>query len=223
MLNENHVDSVMLPDVAFCMKASNPNVDGCILNKTQSLTIGIVVGNIAQGNENKSKQLEEGIKEFIDNIIHNTGYRVVLLPHVNAGKYLNDLDMENNLYKQFSNTSRVYKVPEYRADKIKWFISKCDYLVTLRMHAAIAAISCNIPTLLIGYSIKYEGLIKDIREIHNNELVDINTQNIGFCIIERFNALQEKATSGIKIDEGIQEYMSNIESLKRIIEEMENE
>ena len=48
------------------------------------------------------------------------------------------------------------------AEKLKGYISKCSFFVGARTHSTIAAYSSNIPTLVIGYSVKSKGIAKDL-------------------------------------------------------------
>ena len=45
---------------------------------------------------------------------------------------------------------------------MKYAISKCRYFIGARTHSTIAALSSEIPTLSIGYSIKARGINEDI-------------------------------------------------------------
>lgn len=51
---------------------------------------------------------------------------------------------------------------DFSAGDYKAIISRCDLVVAERMHAAIAGLSTGVPTLLIGYSIKAEGILTDL-------------------------------------------------------------
>ena len=55
------------------------------------------------------------------------------------------------------------------APQIKYLISFCKIFIGARTHSTIAALSLNIPTISISYSIKSEGLNKMIFD--NNDLV----------------------------------------------------
>ena len=45
---------------------------------------------------------------------------------------------------------------------MKWVISQCSYFIGARTHATIAAYSTGVPTLVLGYSVKSEGIAQDI-------------------------------------------------------------
>jgi colanic acid/amylovoran biosynthesis protein WcaK/AmsJ len=51
---------------------------------------------------------------------------------------------------------------DYDPSEIKTLISSLDVLIAARMHAGIAALSSNIPTILLSWSHKYIGLLEEI-------------------------------------------------------------
>lgn len=48
----------------------------------------------------------------------------------------------------------------------KYIISKCEMLVCCRTHASIAGYSTGVPTAVVGYSVKSQGIGKDIEMEH---------------------------------------------------------
>ena len=49
-----------------------------------------------------------------------------------------------------------------RADMIKAIIGNCDYVISSRFHALIAALSQRIPALALGWTHKYLELMKEV-------------------------------------------------------------
>jgi len=88
---------------------------------------------------------------------------VVLIPHVFT-KAWGDLDFIGQVLARISELrDRVFWISTpYRAAQMKWLISRCRWFIGARTHATIAAMSSNVPTLSIGYSIKARGINKDI-------------------------------------------------------------
>jgi polysaccharide pyruvyl transferase WcaK-like protein len=60
------------------------------------------------------------------------------------------------------NKSRYLVSPEYNAAETKWIISRMAFFAGARTHSTIAALSSGIPTLSFGYSIKAQGINRDI-------------------------------------------------------------
>jgi polysaccharide pyruvyl transferase WcaK-like protein len=53
-------------------------------------------------------------------------------------------------------------VGDYAPGVLKGFIAQCDALVASRMHAGIAGLSSGVPTILVSWSHKYEGIASEI-------------------------------------------------------------
>lgn len=50
----------------------------------------------------------------------------------------------------------------WNAAQRKWLVSRCALLVCCRTHASIAGYSCGVPTLVVGYSVKSQGIGRDL-------------------------------------------------------------
>lgn len=221
LLKENGVKNCLIvPDAAFAMNAIDDFAwDDYVKSTTQY--IGIVVGGVAQGNADKYETLVEGVGGLIEHIIGSSNYEILLIPHVNAGSYLNDIDAEKKLYQKYNATNRVHLVQEMRADRIKCLISKCRIVVTLRTHASIAAYSSFVPVLVLGYSIKSQGIAKDIFGEYEPYIVNIMSNNFLEEIVTKYDEL-EKNYSRIRnyLKVRIPEYIKELEIIKSKVEEL---
>ena len=70
----------------------------------------------------------------------------------------------------------------YNQSEIKYIIGMCDFFIGSRMHACIAALSQNIPTVAMAYSMKFKGvmesigvgnLVADPREMEEQEILSV--------------------------------------------------
>lgn len=58
---------------------------------------------------------------------------------------------------------RICRTPENaNAAQRKYLISRCELLVCCRTHASIAGYSTGVPTLVMGYSVKSQGIGLDL-------------------------------------------------------------
>lgn len=57
---------------------------------------------------------------------------------------------------------RVCALEEHNAAQLKYLISQCELLVCCRTHASIAAYSTGTPVVVVGYSVKSEGIGRDL-------------------------------------------------------------
>ena len=103
----------------------------------------------------------ENYKRMIEHIMKNTDYGVVLIPHV-VWKESDDRIPCRNLLDAFSDTGRIVMLGDYNCCQLKYCIARCELLVTARTHASIAAYSTNVPTIVVGYSMKSSGLAQDL-------------------------------------------------------------
>jgi len=120
-------------------------------------TVGITIGHLSQGKEAFTDKLVEKIKALIKFILESTNYNIALIPHVNVGSNLSDVIILKTIASDFLSSKRIKLIPEQRADSIKYIISKCSLLVTLRTHASVSGYSTCTPTLVIGYSQSQKG------------------------------------------------------------------
>ena len=148
----------MAPDPAFLLP---PKYEEIPLNFIPGNTIGINISPLVIKKENKKGLLLQNYKRLIQYIIKETDMNIALIPHV----IKNDSDDRvplNVLYKEFQKTDRIMKIPDNNSCSLKGYISQCRFLIAARTHASIAAYSMNVPALVIGYSVKSQGIARDI-------------------------------------------------------------
>lgn len=148
----------LCPDPAFAMKARK-----CALPKEFEIgnVIGINASPLIIEHENSRGITMENYCGLAEYILGNTDCKIALIPHV-IWKGSDDRTVLDQIYDKYRDTGRVFKIDALSAQKIKYVISKCCFLVTARTHASIAAYSTCVPTLVVGYSVKARGLAKDI-------------------------------------------------------------
>jgi colanic acid/amylovoran biosynthesis protein len=89
---------------------------------------------------------------------------VILIPHVQEISPLNDdRVLATEIQRRLGYDDGVRLAGgNFSAEEFKAIISRCDFLVAERMHAAIAGLSTGVPTLVVGYSIKAKGILSDL-------------------------------------------------------------
>jgi polysaccharide pyruvyl transferase WcaK-like protein len=73
------------------------------------------------------------------------------------------------------------------APQIKGYIKYCDYFISMRFHASIAALSQSIPTIVLGYSEKFDYLYKFL-ELNTKYVLKYEDINLNY-LNEIFNSL----------------------------------
>ena len=100
---------------------------------------------------------------IIENVARKTEMPIYLIPHVtNPGS--NDHEfMQQALSLIKDQSGNITLVPpKYNAAETKWIISQMTFFAGARTHSTIAALSSGIPTLSFAYSIKAQGINRDI-------------------------------------------------------------
>lgn len=171
------------PDPAFSLKPKKIELDSWYKNRK------IVAINVSPLTI-KNKQQEQAIISLINYILSKTKYSVLLLPHVTTDD-CNDLDILSKLKRKYKNEERVYlEKGNYDCCELKYIISKCNLLVAARTHASIAAYSTEVPTLVIGYSVKSKGIAKDLFGSFDDYVIskdDLTSDTL----IEKFSYINE--------------------------------
>lgn len=149
-------------DPAFCLQPTETELPE-IMKKRECICINLSPLVMSLGHSNAI--VEGNYIRLIDYILKETNYGIVLIPHV---YYSDDLEREdlrtlNSIKSHYQDNNRVYLISRfYTAKELKFIISKCRFAIVARTHASIAAYSSSVPTIVIGYSIKSEGIAYDL-------------------------------------------------------------
>lgn len=96
--------------------------------------------------------------DFLQRLVRE-GCQVRLIPHVEShcpGN--NDYVFLSEIARRANNKGISVVGPQLGAPRTKAIIAGCDVVVAARMHCAVAAISSEVPTILLGYSVKARGM-----------------------------------------------------------------
>jgi colanic acid/amylovoran biosynthesis protein len=107
------------------------------------------------------------VKALISNLIEKNSVPVLLIPHVfgTDGNSESDETACRTVYDELCKKypgQLGYLQGEYDQNGIKYIIGMCDFFIGSRMHACIAAVSQNIPTVSIAYSKKFRGVMDTV-------------------------------------------------------------
>lgn len=103
----------------------------------------------------------ENYETLINYILQNTNYSIMFVPHV-VSSNSDDRTAIQFLYDKIDCKERVFLVDDCTCEELKGYISQCRFFLAARTHSIIAAYSCMVPTLAVGYSVKAKGIAKDI-------------------------------------------------------------
>lgn len=107
-------------------------------------------------------QLWKEIEDVISYICENTTWGIALIPHVMMPMD-NDYELLKDIWEKMQHKERMVLVSEQlSAAEYKYLISKCQIGIFARTHATIAAYSEVVPCIALGYSVKAQGLARDM-------------------------------------------------------------
>jgi len=100
---------------------------------------------------------------IIESVAQATEMPIYLIPHVtNPGSNDHEFMQRALSIIKDRNGTITLVPPDYNAAEIKWIISQMAFFAGARTHSTIAALSSGVPTLSFAYSIKAQGINRDI-------------------------------------------------------------
>lgn len=149
----------LFPDPAFVLDVQETSLPRCFLLGN---TVGINLSPMVQRLETEHDLAYKNVEHLIRHILETTDMHICLIAHV-IWEGNNDLVPLTALYNEFKGSNRLSLVGQTQNTcELKYIISKCRFMVAARTHASIAAYSTQVPTLVIGYSVKARGIARDI-------------------------------------------------------------
>ncbi len=171
LLDKGLTQTFLLPDPAFVLDRKDlPLPEGFV----EGNTVGINVSPMIIGYEKSQGMALQNYVNLVKNIIEETGMQVALIPHV-VWSHNDDRKPLSQLYEMFKDTGRVVMIEDHNAEELKGYITRCRFMVVARTHASIAAYSTQVPTLVVGYSVKARGIAKDIFGTEENYVIPVQS------------------------------------------------
>lgn len=207
--------TIMLPDPAFLLNRKDlplPNgfVDGN--------TVGINVSPMIIGYEKNKGMTLRNYANLIQYIVDKTDMQVALIPHV-VWHYNDDRKPLSQLYEMFKDTGRVVMVEDHNAEELKGYIARCRFMVVARTHASIAAYSTQVPTLVVGYSVKARGIAKDIFGAEDKYVIPVQSLQRENELLEGFKWLMENEEKQKALyNQVMPEYISRVYKVTKLLQ-----
>ena len=150
----------LVPDPAFVLKSKECDLpDGAHPGHMIGINVSpMIIGYETPGNPGITMK---NYVNLIRTILEETHDDIMLIPHVTT-PLSDDRGPLKQLYEKFASSGRVYMIGDRTAPELKYIISCCRLMITARTHASIAAYSTCVPTLVVGYSVKANGIAKDL-------------------------------------------------------------
>ena len=161
----------MVSDPAFLLPTEQPELPKPLDAMLNSGAIGLNIAPLATRYTGQSpKQWLSVATEMVTHVLRRFDIPIVLIPHVMMSPNIfpsnDDFLFMRELRELLEPTDKervlLYDAREHTCKQIKGVISRCQMFAGSRTHATIAALSTNVPTFSIGYSVKSRGINQDI-------------------------------------------------------------
>lgn len=204
------------PDSAFTLPKEEVQLPS---NFIENNTVGINVSPLVMEREQEDNVLLDNYRNLIAYILNKTDYAVALIPHV-IWSGNDDRSILNKLYDEFKKSERIAVIQDCNCMQLKGYIAKCRFFVGARTHATIAAYSTEVPTLVVGYSIKSRGIAKDIFGREENYVIPIEQIKEENKLTQAFIWLQENENHIREhLKKRMPQYIKDAENVKEKIKE----
>jgi len=164
----------LIPDPAFALSvAETPLPDNFI----QDNTIGVNISPLIQNREKIKGITYANFTNLVEYILKSTNCNVALIPHV-VMQSSNDLEPLRSIFNVYKHTNRICLIDnemKLNCMELKYIISKCSFMIAARTHASIAAYSTCVPALVVGYSVKANGIAKDIFGSYEDYVIPVQS------------------------------------------------
>ncbi len=216
-LKKINKNTKLFPDPAFALGTQEMNLPE---NFEEGNTIGINLSPLIVKNEKQSGLTLKNYERLIEYILKETNYKIALIPHV-VWQHDNDIDAIAKLYEKYQSIDRVLKIVEGNAMQLKYCISKCKMFIGARTHSTIAAYSSCVPTIVIGYSVKANGIAKDLFGTDENYVIPVQSIENEDRILNGFKWLDLNYDKiKIHLENLMPKYIDKVWGIKSEIEEL---
>lgn len=170
-LSKGHLASIgvnkprieLTADMAFVLDPASPNRVNEILEnyglQSGKPLVGIVPRMFLWTKPDEYYQL---MAESIDFIVERLNAEVCLIPHEQYSDWL-DKEVCQEIQKLVRNQQALTLVEDTLDPReVKGILSRCDLVITWKLHGAIAAVSSLVPTVALFYGDKFRGILGDM-------------------------------------------------------------
>lgn len=183
-INKN---TYLYPDSAFQLEIESPQK---VNEKFEKDMVGINVSPLIINCEKNVGITIKSYENLIEYILNHTDMKIALIPHV-VYDFSDDRTPLEQLYEKYRDTERVIMIEDCSCSVLKWYISKCRFIITARTHVSIASYSTCVPTLVVGYSTKAKGIAKDIFGTYESYVLPVQSLSNEDMLTDKFKWLMK--------------------------------
>lgn len=160
---------VMVSDPAFELDITNYNI--CQHFDNDNPIVGINLSPLIMSCETSDNATLNNYRALVRHLLDNTEYNILLVPHV-VWVGNDDREAMKLIYDEFK-CNRLSCLPDMDCTQLKGAIGHCKFFIGARTHATIAAYSQNVPTLVVGYSVKAKGIAESLFGTYKNYVLPV--------------------------------------------------
>lgn len=216
-LKKINVNTILASDPAFTLD----RIDLPLPEKWQDNNmIGINASPLILHSAKKENIAFDAYSNLINEILTNTNYNIVLIPHV-VWSGNDDRIPLRKLYNKYADSDRIIMLDDHNCMEMKGYIARCRMFIGARTHATIAAYSSCVPTLVLGYSVKARGIARDLFGTENRYVIPVQKMTDPNELVDGFRWLTENE-KGIRnyLEEKMPDYIENAYRAKKALVEM---
>lgn len=208
VLSKINPNTIKVADPAFLLdKIELPLPDKFI----EKNTVGINVSPLIMKYGTESNVILRNYENMMKYIVEETDMNICLIPHV-VWEYNSDLEPIQYLYEKFEDSNRICVLNDCNCMELKGYISRCRFFVGARTHATIAAYSTEVPTLVVGYSVKSKGIARDLFGTDENYVIPVQKLQSDMEIKNHFKWMMDhEEDSQLILNKRIPEYKKEAE------------
>lgn len=181
----------LVADPAFAMRPSEPDLPDDLREFVDEGPFGLNFSPLAgRYRPEGDRGWPELIAECIVRLMESGVSPVLLVPHVTIDTdYDNDYRFLMRIGQGLPGWGETVRAlpPTLSAAETKWVISRTRAFAGARMHATLASLSAHVPTIFLGYSLKYRGIARDVFG-HQDWLIPVDSLAPG-TLADRFAEL----------------------------------
>ncbi|MCX8170692.1 MAG: polysaccharide pyruvyl transferase family protein [Candidatus Bathyarchaeota archaeon] len=149
------------PDAAFSAQLTRKTLNDKNDRNTPVIGFNLSTEAVQHFHGVKPQHFAKAVGSIIEDISKSLNAAIILIPFSLGGPFKHD-DDRIILYEVFKYAAggNISILKDDDLSSIIDAISKCDILVTMRMHSAIVSLLHGVPPLIISHSPKFQGLIK---------------------------------------------------------------
>ena len=186
-LNRINPKTVLVSDSAFLLQTKKISLPDGLEEKS---IVGLNLSPLAENLEEVKGITRTNFENLIEYILSNTDYCILLIPHV-IWEGTDDRTINDYFFNKYKESGRVFAVEDASCEVLKGYISKCRFFIGARTHATIAAYSSNVPTVVLGYSVKSKGIAKDLFGSYEKYVLPVQSLKASDDLVNAFKWLRK--------------------------------